>query len=292
VSSGFRILALDVDGTLLDPDGTLRPRTAAAVARAAQAGIRPVLCTGRRYRRAQPIAEQLGLDAPLVCNSGAIVKNPADHRTLWRADFEPAVAALVLQFFGQLDQPAVVFTDRSPNESDFIVAAYPSGREFFDDYVCQNLRHAEVNPAWRWPTAAHGRPPASQQPRDPVFHICAIGSRAEMLAFQQVAHDQIDGRIQSFVQRSPRYLGTMCEVLRHDASKWTAVLHVARLWGIEPAAICAVGDDANDIPMIQGAGLGVAMGHAHSDVLAAADLVTAGHDEDGVAMLVDNVLLR
>src|SRR5438046_3675361 len=123
----YRILALDVDGTLLDPDGTLRPRTAAAVARATRAGIRPVLCTGRRYRRARPIAEQLGLDAPLVCNSGAIVKDPTDHRTLWRADFDPALAADVLELFGHSDQPAVVFTDRSPDDFDFIVSTYPPG---------------------------------------------------------------------------------------------------------------------------------------------------------------------
>src|SRR5262245_52324972 len=95
----YRILALDVDGTLLDPDGTLRPRTAAAVTRAAQAGIRPVLCTGRRYRRARPIALQLGLNAPIVCNSGAIVKNPQDHGTLWRADFEPSLVADVFELF-------------------------------------------------------------------------------------------------------------------------------------------------------------------------------------------------
>src|SRR5271157_5555564 len=91
-ASRFRILALDVDGTLLDPDGTLRPRTAAAVARAAGSGIRPVLCTGRRHRRARPIATQLGLNAPIVCNSGAIVKDPQDHRTLWRADFDPSLS--------------------------------------------------------------------------------------------------------------------------------------------------------------------------------------------------------
>ena len=58
-----------------------------------------------------------------------------------------------------------------------------------------------------------------------------------------------------------------------------------------PAAICAVGDDVNDIPMIKNAGLGVAMGHARLEVRGAADLVTGGHDEDGVAMLVDRVLL-
>src|SRR5271169_6062992 len=95
----YQILALDVDGTLLDPDGTLRPTTAAAVARAAVAGIRPVLCTGRRYRRALPIAQQLGIDAPLVCNSGAIVKDPRNHRTLWRADFDQTLAADVLDLF-------------------------------------------------------------------------------------------------------------------------------------------------------------------------------------------------
>src|SRR3954452_9804623 len=94
--SRYRMLALDVDGTLLDPDGTLRPRTAEAVARAARAGIRPVLCTGRRYRRALPVARQLGLDAPLVCNSGALVKDPGGHRTLWRADLDVALVAEVL----------------------------------------------------------------------------------------------------------------------------------------------------------------------------------------------------
>src|SRR4051794_23694119 len=84
----YRLLALDVDGTLLDRDGALRPSTARAVARAAEAGIRPVLCTGRRYRRARPVGERLGIVAPIVCNSGAVVKQPADHSTLWRADFD------------------------------------------------------------------------------------------------------------------------------------------------------------------------------------------------------------
>jgi hydroxymethylpyrimidine pyrophosphatase-like HAD family hydrolase len=303
----YRILALDVDGTLLDRDGTLRPRTAAAVARAARAGIRPVLCTGRRYRRARPIAEQLGLDAPLVCNSGAIVKDPADHRTIWRADFDRRLAADVLALFRSRGEPAVLFTDRGPEHADFIVPAFPTGRELFDDYVGQNRAHAEIDPAWRWestggaagfdppatagdgcrPDSIEGFPPGGE----PLFHACAIGTHAAMLAFERVIHERIDGRVQTFVLRSSRYRGTMCEILRRDASKWTAVLNLARRWGVEPAEIVAVGDDDNDIPMIRHAGLGVAMGHAHPDVLAVADLITGGHDEDGVAMLVDEVLL-
>jgi Cof subfamily protein (haloacid dehalogenase superfamily) len=290
-SRRYRILALDVDGTLLDVDGTLRPRTAQAVARASQAGIRAILCTGRRYRRARPIARQLGLDAPLVCNSGSIIKDPLDHRTIWRADFEDALAADVRGLFLRENQPPVVFTDLHPDLTDFIVPAFPTGRPHFDDYVAQNREHADINPEiW----GADSRPldhENADRGFDALFHVCAIGDRSEMLTFQQVAHERIGDRIQTFVQRSPRYRGTMCEILRRDASKWRAILHLAELWGVVPSEICAVGDDMNDIPMLRNAGLGVAMGHASPDVRAAADLVTGSHDQDGVATFVDDILL-
>lgn len=279
-ASRFRLLALDVDGTLLDRGGTLRPSTAAAVARAARAGIRPVLCTGRRYRRARPVADRLGLHSPLVCNSGALVKDPADHRTLWRADLDADLFAAALALFRDHDEPAVSFTDLGPEQADFLITGYPTGRPLFDEYVALNREHAAVDPFWT------GRPgPAGH------FHLCAIGDRPAMLAFEGAAHEALGGRVRTFVQKSPRYAGTMCELLRVDASKWAAVLHVAGLWGVGPAEICAVGDDMNDLPMIAGAGLGVAMGHAPPAVLAAADLVTGDHDNDGVAMLVDGVLL-
>lgn len=278
----YRLLALDVDGTLLDAEGRLSPRTADAVARASRAGILPVLCTGRRYRRARAITEQLGLAAPIVCNSGAIVKDPSDHRTLWRADFAPNLSDEVRALFRAFGEPGVVFNDRPPAEADFRVPAFPTGRVMFDDFVEKNREHAEIDPAWS---------DADPDRDEPWFHVCAIGSYEEMAAFERSALERMGGRIQTFVLRTSRYLGTMCEILRVDASKWSALRHLADLWGIASEEICAVGDDSNDIPMIRHAGLGVAMGHAHQEVLAAADLVTGRHDEDGVAMLVDEVLL-
>ena len=91
----------------------------------------------------------------------------------------------------------------------------------------------------------------------------------------------------TFVQRSHRYLGTMCETLRHDASKWSALLHLAELWGIDREEIVAVGDDMNDVPMIAGAGLGVAMGHAPEAVRNVADHVTHDEENDGLARFVE-----
>lgn len=276
----YRILALDVDGTLLDRGGHLRPSTIAAVARAARAGIRPVLCTGRRYRRARPVAEQLGLDAPLVCNSGALVKDPRDHRTLWRADFDADLLAEVLAVFRTHDELVLSFTDRPPEDLDFVVARDPTGRPLFDDYLEQNRGHGEVDPGWAERIEA-GR----------HYHLCTIGTRPDMLAFEALVLAGLGGRVRTFVQKSPRYEGTMCEVLHHDASKWAAILHLAELWEVSPSEICAVGDDVNDVPMLQGAGLGVAMGHAPAEVVAAADHVTGDHDNDGVAMVVDELLL-
>jgi HAD superfamily hydrolase (TIGR01484 family) len=285
------VLALDVDGTLLDRDGALRPTTAAAVARAAGAGIRPVLCTGRRYRRARPVAEWLGLDAPLVCNSGAIVKEPAGHRTLWRADFDRALLADVLAVFRDRGEPVVSFTDRAPEGPDFLVEQHATGRPLFDDYVDQNRDHAGVEPGWTARAVAGADWDGAEASSGAHFHLCAIGSPPAMLDFERAVLDRLGGRVRTFVQRSPRYAGTMCEVIRHDASKWAAILHLAGLWGVTAGQVIAVGDDMNDLPMIAGAGLGVAMGHAPAPVLAAADLVTGDHDEDGVAMLVDRVLL-
>jgi Cof subfamily protein (haloacid dehalogenase superfamily) len=278
--AGYRILALDVDGTLLAPDGSLRRSTAEAVHRAARAGIQPLLCTGRRYRRALPVADELGLKVPLVCNSGALVKDPADHRTIWRADLAPSIVFEVLALFKRHDHPAVSFTDQHPSFADFRVTNYPTARADFDEYVALNRSHAEVDPGW-----------IERGGSQPHFHLCAIGPRSEMLRFESQIHAALPNRVRTFVQKSPRYSGTMCEVLSLAASKWSAVLHVAEHWGVAPAEICAVGDDMNDVPMLMGAGLGVAMGHAPAEVLSAADHVTGDHDNDGLGEFINRVLL-
>src|SRR5581483_2880723 len=95
-----------------------------------------------------PVARDLGLDAPLVCNSGSLVKDPADHRTLWRADFAPGPLGALLDLFRARGEPIVTFTDRDPSAADFTVAAWPTGRPLYDEYVRLNVEHAEIDPRW------------------------------------------------------------------------------------------------------------------------------------------------
>lgn len=276
----FRLLALDIDGTLLDRGGRLLPSTVDAVQRARDAGVQPVLCTGRRYRRTWPVARELGLEIPLVCNSGAVVKSPDGRSTLWRSDFDLELASAILHCFDRQGYRALSFQDGNPEDPDFLVHADPSGCPLMDDYLLRNRPHGAIDPQWRDRLAERSH-----------FHLCAIGDRGRLLRLEAGVREALGVRVQSFVQKSPSYLGTSCEVLRGDANKWTAVLRLAESWGIAAEEICAVGDDMNDLPMIAGAGLGVAMGHAPEVVLAAADLITGDHDHDGVTDLIDRVLL-
>ena len=207
-----------------------------------------------------------------------MIKTLADQ-TIWRADWDRSLFEQVKAALAAEDQPVISFTDRAATDADYLVRVKRTGRPLFDDFLEHNDQYAEVDP--NWPDRL-----------DRVhFHLCAIGSRPAMLRLQKVLLEQLGSQIQTFVQKSPRYAGTMCEVLRADAHKWTAIKHLCQLWDVDTAEVCAVGDDMNDIPMIQGAGLGVAMAHAPAAVLAVADRVTASNTENGVARLIDELLV-
>lgn len=275
-----RILAIDIDGTLVDGEGELSPRVESAIAEARKAGIAIVLCTGRRYRRTLPLAERLGLASPIICNSGALVKEPVAHRTILRSDIGTELFDQIIALFHRHEHRMVYFLDRGLDSFDFSIDRYPSGSAWFDDYVAKNLDRVEVA----------GSRLSDRPTTDPPFHLFAIGARDEMLAFEREVHRAIDGRVQTFVQKSRQYDGTMCEILRSDASKWSALAHLAEKWGISTEEICAVGDDQNDVPMIEGAGIGVAMGNAPSHVRDAADLLVPANHDDGLAVLIEYLI--
>lgn len=278
--SSMRLLALDVDGTLLAANGGPRIGLVAVLARAQERGMRVVLCTGRRYRRAREIAQAIGLHAPLVCNSGALVKDPRTDETLWRADLSLSTLQRVLKVFADHGKLPMSFVDIQPGERDIVLPAWPTGQVYFEEYLERNAGHALVDA--RWPDDS----PLAPRSR---FHLCAVGSRAEMLAFESKLAPALNQEIQTFVQKSPLYSGWMCEVLRRDAGKWTAVRVLAALWFIPTEQVCAFGDDLNDAAMIEQAGWGVAMPHAPECVRAVADQVLPD-DESALAQLIERLI--
>src|SRR5262245_37663031 len=115
----FRMLALDIDGTLVNSRDELTPATRAAIQRACEAGIRVVLATGRRYSKALHLVEPLKLHVPLISASGALIKDPVDHRTLFRAEFLPGVLEDTLRIVAATGHDAVLYADTFAEGFDF-----------------------------------------------------------------------------------------------------------------------------------------------------------------------------
>jgi Cof subfamily protein (haloacid dehalogenase superfamily) len=274
----YRLLAIDIDGTLVNSRDELTPATRAALIRAGQAGIQVVLATGRRYSKTLHLVEPLEIDVPLVTAGGALVKDPLDHRTLYRAEFAPDLLRQTLAAVDEWGFDALLCADTYGERFDFFL-----GRP--DVRSPQLAEYLRLNPG-------DGRlwPRLLDDPPQHAFMGFTMGTRDEMLALERRLEERLPGQLSMHVVRSPRYTGFMCEIAPAGVTKWSGVCHLAALWGIDEAAICAVGDDVNDIPMIRAAGLGVAMGNALPPVKAAADRIAPTHDEDGLVQVVEWLL--
>jgi 5-amino-6-(5-phospho-D-ribitylamino)uracil phosphatase len=274
----YRLLAIDIDGTLVNSRDELTPATRDALMLAGRSGIRVALATGRRYSKSLHLVEPLGIDVPLVSASGALIKDPLDHRTLFRARFERDALADTLKIIDDFGFDALVCSDTFLQGYDFYLARFDVSSPQLAEYLMHNAADGRL-----WPRMT------SEPPQD-AFMAFTMGTRQQMLDLESLLHARVPGKLHTHVLRSPKYAGFMCEIAPAGVTKWSGILHVAAQWGIEESAICAVGDDVNDIPMIRAAGLGVAMGNALPPVKEAADRIAPTHDEDGLVQVVEWLL--
>lgn len=274
----YRLLAIDIDGTLVNSRNELTPATQTALVRANESGMYVVLATGRRYSHALPLVEPLGIDVPLVTASGALVKDPADHRTLYRASFAPSTLLHTLAVMDRCGYDPVFCADTYAEGFDFYYARPEVRTPELAEYLAKNPGRGRI-----WPDFV-GNPPSG------LFAGFAMGTREQMAALERALQEELFGQLHTHVIRSPRYSGFLTEVSPVGVTKWSGIQHLARDWGIDDAEICAVGDDVNDIAMIREAGLGIAMGNAQPEVKAVADRIAPAHDDDGLVQVVEWLL--
>ena len=275
----YRLVALDVDGTLLDPAGELRPTVCDAVMAVQQRGLRVVLCTGRRFRTALPLAQALQLDGPIVVHNGALVKDATSGQTLQRQYMSAAMYHQAQLLLRQLSTP-MAYIDAFHENVDIITEPMERAHPFQQEYLQDNLAHCRIVDAVDTPPA-HGVV---------LMSIMADGQslQALRLAVEQTLGSQ--GRVHLLLNKN--YQGHILEVLQAGVSKWQGLQYVASQQGIAPEEIMAVGDDHNDLDMIRYAGLGIAMGNAVAEVLEAADVVTGSNAEDGLVQALARFVLR
>lgn len=269
----YRLLAIDIDGTLVNTEDEISQRTRNALAELQSVGTRIVLTTGRRYRRALPVAQALGLDSPVVTASGSLVKRPHDHHTVFVAHIEQTVVRQIVDVVERAGFEVMLYADTFHEGFDFYCRGVDDPRPTATDFFSRNRSCARIVP-----DLMNNLPVG-------VFGGFAMGTKEEMTWLMTRLNAELPAKLYLHVLRSPRYVGYMCEIARADVTKWTSLRRLAREWGIADKEICAVGDDVNDIPMVQGAGLGVAMGNAQDALKDVADRVAPSLDDNGLAVV-------
>ena len=262
----LRAIATDLDGTLLRTDQTVSPRTRAAIDAAEDAGMLFIIATGRPPRWIPPVIEQIGERGLVVCANGASIYDPARHELVARWDLSPEVALSLVDDLERAFPEAVLGVEQG---FDFGVDE-SHHRSGVDLTWIEGLRVAPIRSFLdRSVTKLIARMPHPAAPGTAAAVQAVVGDRA------LVTHSTNE----SFLELS-----------RPDVHKAATVEHLLLESGIQAAEVVAFGDMPNDRELIEWAGLGVAMGNGHPDLKAVADEVTAGNDDDGVALVVERLL--
>ena len=267
----YKMLALDLDGTLTNSEKQVTPRTAAALAKAAQKGVRIVLASGRPTVGVQPLARQLGLDKTGGCilsyNGGKVI-DCATGLTLVQHAFPPELVGPVCAFARQAGAVALTY------DAGGILTERPD-----DPYV---QIEANIN---RIPARGVDDLPAAVD--FAINKILVVGDPERMPHVEELMQQQFAGRL-SIYRSQPFFI----EVMPLGIEKAASLALLLRTQGMFAKDLMACGDGWNDLPMIQFAGLGVAMGNAVPQVRLAADYVTADNDHDGVGLAVEKFILQ
>ncbi|MFF1836758.1 HAD family hydrolase [Streptomyces sp. NPDC058231] len=260
----YALVATDLDGTLLRRDDTLSPRSRAALARAAAAGARHIVVTGRPVPGIRDLLAELDYRGPVVCGQGAQLYDAGSGRMVRAATLDRDAADTAL---GKIEaQVGPVFAAVDQDGTDGRTLIEPGYLMPHPTLPAMRVGHREE--LWASPVV-------KVLIRHPGLADEALADAARAVV----------GDLATVTLSGP---GTV-ELQPYGVDKGTGLALAAEAMGIDPAATIAFGDMPNDLPMFRLSGHGVAMADAHPELKAAADEVTLSNDEDGVAVVLERL---
>ena len=275
----FKLLALDVDGTLVGTDGLVGEDIRQAVVAARAAGLAVCLATGRSYGESRGVWEQLRLQGPhepMVTVGGAMVCQSDTGRTLYHRGMPREVARRFGLAMNDHGYVAMALVDGWRHAVDYLVTEagdhHAAGRDWFSKMAVRVKKVASLADA-----------PADMA----ILRISTVVEDAEAREMAAELSSEFAGQLNVHSILAPNYGVMIVEAHAVGADKMTALRYVAQPMRVGAGLIAAVGDDVNDMPMVSGAGLGAAMGSAPESLQAAADVIVGDGLGDGRAGLVD-----
>jgi len=260
----FRLVASDIDGTLIRNDGSLSKRTIAVIDRLHDRGVPVVLVTGRPLRWLRQLYDQMAEPVPAICANGAVVYDPDTDEVLTAS---PLSVELLLEVTKKLREavPGIMFA-----------VEVEDGRSFFYEQAWP-LRWAGENDTLRALTS-----PAE------LTSAPAVKLLARAAGFAPDEFYELVGRtLGPLAESTHSSSSALVEISAAGVTKAAGLAWLCEREGFTAQDVVAFGDMPNDVPLLTWAGHSVAMGNAHPAVRAAADEVTLTNDEDGVAAYLE-----
>ena len=253
------LIALDLDGTLLNTQEDISARNRAAIRQALAAGIRVVFVTGRGVDTPIRISRELGLNLPVICCHGALTKDFGANRTLVHIPVPLVYAKPMIQFAEAQKLDIAVYSE-----------------EFFWRLEGSESFMADMDgPAWK---TAKSFADILHSP--PTF-LRFLGARSVEAMRTQFGDLPLSFRYETWFDFIE------CAVLDRQAGKQQALARLCADFQIPKERVLAVGDSRNDVPMLNWAGIGVAMGNALPEVKQSVRYITGTNDQDGVAVAIE-----
>lgn len=287
----IRLLALDLDGTLLNSRGEPSERNLRAISAARALGVRVALVTGRRFRDARPLALELGLDVPVISHNGALTKHARTLETV-AVRLLPLEAARAVLDVGRAAGADALVSDDAEGPGVLVYDHMSDNNPALAKYVAWSRRiHGEEA------EAAVRRVPSLEDYLDhaPV-HVSFSGGVERMKHLETNLTEELGARVKVLSTIYPKLDFALLDVLHPEVSKGVGVEAAARELGLAREEVMAVGDNYNDLEMLQYAGTGVLMGNAEASLRALVARLphyhpTATNDEDGVALAIEKFIL-
>jgi Cof subfamily protein (haloacid dehalogenase superfamily) len=262
--TAYALVATDLDGTLLRGDDTVSDRSLAALARAARAGARHLVVTGRPAPRVRSLLDGLGCEGLAVCGQGAQVYDAGAHRMLWSVTLDRELAETAL---GKIEaEVGEVYAAVDQDGVDGLTLIEPG--YLMPHPTLPAVRVERREELW-------GEPISKVLLRHPELSDDELAATARAVV----------GSLATVTMSGP---GTV-ELQPCGVTKATGLALAAEHLGLSRGRTIAFGDMPNDIPMFHWAARGVAMADAHPELKAVADEITLTNEDDGVAVVLERI---
>ncbi len=271
----YKLLALDLDGTLLNDRGEISKKNRDKIRQAKEAGVRVILTTGRSWRSTKRYIDELDLGDPVVTFNGALIQD--NQHILKRVTIDDKLVKEIILFLKDLDFAPIIYPDDNLKYYETLGNFKNDFYDFSKGYEKELIKVDDIS-AVNWKN---------------VLRISVIAEKPDI----SFLHSELKKKFNSNIKTVDTFFFLwgfwIFEILPRDCSKSNALKFICKMYSIKQEEVIAAGDNNNDIDMINWAGMGVAMKNSLDNIFREADYVTENsNNEDGVAEIIDKFILN